>query len=146
MKWTFLEGHVLLPYQQALQHDACWLYPLCCPNHSVPWISKDIPYFPFISTEVYSDHLGGSITHAVQWRACLYCNYPNLFNMFYVFRISCGCQACSESIFRNIIELCMHICHVLTGHIHQNKRKQQIMFRQRFGSRPSPAVAGKTTP
>ena len=32
----------------------------------------------------------------------------------------------------------MRICHVLAGHIGQNKREQQIMFRQGFGSRPSP--------
>ena len=30
------------------------------------------------------------------------------------------------------------VCHVLAGHIGQNKREQQIMFRQGFGSRPSP--------
>lgn len=53
-------------------------------------------------------------------------------------RFQIVCHVCSESIFRNTVELYMHICHVLTGHIGQNKREQQIVFRQRFGSRPSP--------
>lgn len=144
MGQNFLEGHALLAYQTGSDR-----FPRAQSKLTIPSPSFHPPQQPehlrtYLAFAQFPSDFIQSIweqQRLIQYSGepvCIVINSTYL-TYFNVFKISYGCHVCSETIFRNTVYLCMHICHVLTGHIGQKKREQQIVFRQRFGSWPSTA-------